>query len=435
MKHKHKIISLPKYLLRTAIVTGIGAGLIGYLLYTLIGTKPEDLYISLGLAVGMGILLGVTLSLLNYRRFIAPMKRIILTIDKVAAGSLHIRIDEKHVGELGPVANSFNQLITEWEGLIHNIQQGSRQLTESAQNIYDASAHNSEAAMQIAASTEDLNHTISTQVDAITNGSQAATATKQDIVEMVRVSNDVQHRAEKAADACTNGYARIQQTVAQLEQSKLAFSSLGEAIRQLAIHSNQVNEVTNMIGEIAEQTNLLALNAAIEAARAGEHGRGFAIVADEVRKLADESRSSSVQIESIIAGIMNEIQAAEQKITDSALRLEDGLVSMQNASTTFSEISQDIHSILNETERLKLVESKVVESGKAIEETFAFIHEATHTTSTQLAMFTAAVQEQTASMHTIDQSISALSNLAEQLTHAATELHKEKNESSVKHGS
>jgi methyl-accepting chemotaxis protein len=85
-----------------------------------------------------------------------------------------------------------------------------------------------------------------------------------------------------------------------------SFKDFIKKIEMLNKNIVQISDITTLINGIAEQTNLLALNAAIEATRAGESGRGFAVVADEIRKLAEQSQTSSKNIESLISGISRE---------------------------------------------------------------------------------------------------------------------------------
>lgn len=118
-----------------------------------------------------------------------------------------------------------------------------------------------------------------------------------------------------------------------LTETVLEMTELNEA-------TAQVGEVLATISEIADQTNLLALNAAIEAARAGEAGRGFAIVAQEVRKLAEHSIESTEQISDILGQIQNKTQLATDRVNQSKVVFERGMVLIDKTNQAFQKIAQ-----------------------------------------------------------------------------------------------
>lgn len=157
----------------------------------------------------------------------------------------------------------------------------------------------------------------------------------------MHVSND----ADKVVALIQDGLAIVNELTDITKESNTATKEIYHMIKETDSSSNKIGQASNVIATIAEQTNLLALNAAIEAARAGEAGKGFAVVAEEIRHLAEQSTSSTKQIDGVVEELSRNASAAVKHMEEIGIIVEKQAKKSVNATEgKFNEISHAIQS-------------------------------------------------------------------------------------------
>jgi len=285
------------------------------------------------LVAAVAALLGLLLVWLTATGVTRPINSVAAMLKDIASGDgdLTQRLAYSKKDELGELVTWFNRFLDKLQPTIAQIKQS---ISEARGTADQSSA--------IARQTSEGMQVQFREID------QVATASN----EMSATAHDVANSASNAASAARGADQSAREGMSIIEQSTRDITTLADEVSKavseveaLAVNSEQIGSVLEVIRSIAEQTNLLALNAAIEAARAGEAGRGFAVVADEVRSLAQRTAASIIEINQIIQAVQTgAVDAAEAIVTGQSCS-DDSVEKVTQAGAMLAHITQAVEAI------------------------------------------------------------------------------------------
>jgi len=317
------------------------------------GTAYAELW--LAAAIGLfAILMAIGAALFGQFYVARPIVRTTTAMDAIAHGDLKFEISGQHRSdEIGRLSQTLvmlrdaaaerNALRAEQAKAEERNQNARRQALQEMADTIDASSR--EALAEVGALAEALMgdaadlKTYSGHV--CTNAETASTATHQVLDNAQRVAasaeqlaasiQDIGRKVGESTDIANTAVERARETQGVVAR----LSDVGDSI----------GEVVKLIGEIADQTNLLALNATIEAARAGEAGKGFAVVAGEVKSLAQQTASSTADIQARVSEIQSVSRQAASAISGVGSTIEDMNTITRSVAEAIEEQMSATHDI------------------------------------------------------------------------------------------
>jgi methyl-accepting chemotaxis protein len=327
-------------------------------------------------------------------RIAKPIQQLTEIAYEVALGNLTV-VKIKSSGEIGVLANAFNQMIVQLRDMLRSEQEQRERLEFTVREYGEymekvgrgnlatrlrLDGNGSDAQDPLIAlgynlneTTDDLHHTISQIQQAANNLNSAATEimaamnqqaaganeqsaaiaqTTTTVDEVKTISEQSVGRAQEVVDTSQrtvqvsrSGQEAVQETIGSMAQIKARVEGIAENILALSEQTQQIGEIIATVGDIASQSNILALNASVEAARAGEHGKGFAVVAVEVRNLADQSRQATAQVRGILSDIQNGINATVMATEEGTKVVDEGL----DLATQTGEVIEQLATVIQES--------------------------------------------------------------------------------------
>ncbi|MDX2480623.1 MAG: methyl-accepting chemotaxis protein [Desulfuromusa sp.] len=230
-------------------------------------------------------------------------------LQQLASGDLTFNViphdaDDTLRHAIKKLGEDLNQMIADLQVAGQQIDNGSSQVSDSAQLLSDGAAQSAAAVEEISSSLQEI-------------GGQTNTSAEH--------AQQANHLSSSARDAANTGSERMTEMIGAMGEINAA--------------GQNISKIIKVIDEIAFQTNLLALNAAVEAARAGQHGKGFAVVAEEVRNLAARSAKAASETAELIEGSVEKTGKGTEIAERTSAALEEIVGSIGKVTDLIGEIA------------------------------------------------------------------------------------------------
>ncbi|POR66263.1 methyl-accepting chemotaxis protein [Pseudomonas syringae pv. syringae] len=285
----------------------------------------------IAMCVIVGLLLLYAFSSI-YRALRIAIDSLLGVTRRLADGDLSARVQVVSKDEVADIGNGLNLMAEAFSSSISHMDRTSYELSDVAARLGTSIGMAKQSMNAQQAETE-----------------QVATAINEMTASVADVAQNTEGAASAADEANTasrNGLRIMHQAHTTIQALADEVEVSAQKVQALALHSQSIGGVIQVISTIADQTNLLALNAAIEAARAGEQGRGFAVVADEVRTLASRTQASTEEIRSIIQQLQSATDAAVQQMQAGQHKAQACISAASEASGSLSSISEGVERIV-----------------------------------------------------------------------------------------
>ncbi|CAM5226004.1 methyl-accepting chemotaxis protein [Alishewanella longhuensis] len=283
-------------------------------------------------------LLGLLLAVMLSWQLLKPLQQLCRQSYSISQDAVARYVYTGRNDDIGQLMLAFRCLEAETAGVVGRVADSANSL---AAGIGQLSA-------SVGASRQEI-HAQFAETEQIATAINELASSVQDVAGSARYSSDA---ADNAFNQAQNGKSVVDISLLAARQLQHELSTAQQDVAKVAVSSQDILQILDIIGAIADQTNLLALNAAIEAARAGAAGRGFAVVADEVRLLATRTQAATADIQQKISRLQQDTAAAVATLTHSNTGAERCAATSAQTAQVLEQVLLAVKSITEQNQQI-----------------------------------------------------------------------------------
>ena len=339
-------------------------------------------------------------------------------LEKIASLDITQEVPEENLrikDEMGSLARSFKTLTDSLRDIVRQVGDSSEQVAATSEELTATTQQSAAASEDIAKTAEEIAKGASDQALNTESGSSKAMQLGEIIEKDSIYVRDLNDSSGKVNELVNEGLIEVEELFEITQESNNASKDIYEVILKTNTSADKIGQASNVIASISEQTNLLALNAAIEAARAGDAGRGFAVVAEEIRKLAEQSSSSTMEIDNMVNDLQQNANEAVKSMERVSVIVEEQTKKVNNNRDKYVQIAEAMKKAEEAVELINVSGKEMDIMKNDILDTLQNLSAIAEENAASTEEVTASIEEQSASMEEISDASEGLSNLAQGL--------------------
>ncbi len=250
-------------------------------------------------------------SILFSGKITKSLDNFLLEFDKFAHGKLDIELNSNRNDEIDDISRKtkefslkLKEIVIDIKKLASTVENENQILHHSIDNLVKGSKSKFFSEEKIENGIIQLEEYVDKVLDNVRNQTAASEESLAALEEITATTEQIKNNTQKinntsakTLESANSGKNSVDKMTFGMKNIKKSVALSSKKVQSLAMLSENINTILEVIKTISEQTNLLALNASIEAARAGEAGRGFNVVAEEIKKLAEKTKLETVKID------------------------------------------------------------------------------------------------------------------------------------------